>query len=105
MVEEVSRAVDFTLSWHKNKTNQNKIFGLEDNSEQIYDGNDEQITNLDDNDLPAVDDERREETKNFLADSFFGSPRHLKKQALNALAVVSEVGRQTLFITLTCNTN
>jgi hypothetical protein len=65
---------------------------------------DEDLTDIDLNDLAPLDAERHEETKNFLSDSFFGSARHLKKQAHNALTSVSETGRHTLFITLTCNT-
>ena len=65
---------------------------------------DEDLTDIDLNDLAPLDTERHEETKNFLSDSFFGFARHLKKQAHNALTAVSETGRHTLFITLTCNT-
>ena len=42
-------------------------------------------------------------TPNFLGESFHGSPRHLKKLAINGLHLVTEQGASTLFITATCN--
>jgi len=42
--------------------------------------------------------------KTFLSDRLHGSRRHLKKLALNALAVVASEGRPDLFLTVTCNT-
>jgi hypothetical protein len=102
IVEEMSRAIDYKLRWHK--LNQDLIFGLEDDSHHTTTETDEDLTDIDLNDLAPLDAERHEETKNFLSDSFFGSARHLKKQAHNALTAVSETGRHTLFITLTCNT-
>ena len=104
IVEEMSRAIDYKLRWHKYKKNQDMIFGLEDNSHHTTAETDEDLTDIDQNDLPPLDEERREDVKNFLSDSFFGSARHLKKQAHNALTAVSATGRHTLFITLTCNT-
>jgi hypothetical protein len=56
----------------------------------------------------ALDGERltlSASSKSFLADSVTGSPRHLKALALNAIAVVSQLGPPTAFITLTCNPN
>ena len=41
--------------------------------------------------------------RNFLGDGHHGSPRHLSKLAMNSLAVVSEFGKPTFFLTLTCN--
>ena len=38
-----------------------------------------------------------------MSQSFHGSKRHLKDQAINAITIVSEIGPTTLFITLTCN--
>jgi hypothetical protein len=81
------------------------IFGLEDHSDSYQPEQDEEVTDLEFNDLPPLDEERKEDEKTFLADSFFGSPRHLKRQAQNALTILSEKGRPTLFITLTCNTH
>ena len=51
-----------------------------------------------------VDDENDDtETKTFLSQSFHGSRRHLRMLATNALTIVSEMGRPTIFLTLTCN--
>ena len=41
--------------------------------------------------------------KSFLGDGHSGSARHLSKLAMNALTIVSELGRPTFFLTLTCN--
>jgi len=43
------------------------------------------------------------DTKTFLSQSFHGSRRHLRMLATNALTIVSEMGRPTIFLTLTCN--
>ena len=45
------------------------------------------------------------QSKSYLSKSFPGSPRHLRGLAQNALTVVSQLGRPTLFITVTCNTH
>jgi hypothetical protein len=74
-VDQVSRAIDFRLDWHRR--NKNLIFGIP----------------------KSVDDSR----KTFLSSSFHGSHRHLKKLAQEGLCVVSEYGNPTLFITVTCN--
>ena len=39
----------------------------------------------------------------FLSESFHGSPRHLRCNAINALHLVADQGPSQLFITLTCN--
>jgi len=64
-------------------------------------------------DAPAIEkkplDKDREEgipkigEKSFLGDGHHGSARHLSKLAMNALTIVSELGRPTFFLTLTCN--
>lgn len=64
-------------------------------------------------DAPAMEkkppDKDREEgipkigEKSFLGDGHHGSARHLSKLAMNALTIVSELGRPTFFLTLTCN--
>ena len=41
----------------------------------------------------------------FLGDNFCGSKRHLKKQAVNGLHIVSHFGPTHIFATLTCNKN
>lgn len=105
IVEEMCRALDFKLQWHRNKKNQDMIFGATDNSDHLLPEFDEDVTDEEFRDLPPMDEDRRDDEKSFLADSYFGSERHLKRQAQNALTVVSEVGRPTVFITLTCNTH
>jgi hypothetical protein len=39
----------------------------------------------------------------FLGDNFHGSPRHLKKLAVNGLHLVTEMGSSQIFLTATCN--
>jgi hypothetical protein len=39
----------------------------------------------------------------FLSQSFHGSRRNLQKLAKNALTIVTELGKPTLFLTVTCN--
>ena len=90
LVDMVSRAIDFRLRWNSN--NQTKIFGGE---LQLRYNADLHITE------PVDECERR----TFLPSSFHGGRRHLKKLASNALAIVSELGNPSLFITLTCNPN
>jgi Helitron helicase-like domain at N-terminus len=41
--------------------------------------------------------------RRFLPESMSGSPRHLKAMSLNALCIVSEYGKPTVFITGTVN--
>jgi hypothetical protein len=41
--------------------------------------------------------------ESFLSQSFHGSRRHLRKLSTNALTIVSEFNKPTLFVTLTCN--
>jgi hypothetical protein len=89
-VDQVSRARDFRLDWHRR--NKNLIFGV---SKSVYDS---RKKNEDDGD-------HGNETSNrtFLSSSFHGSHRHLKKLAQEGLCVISEYGNPTLFITVTCN--
>ena len=84
LVDSMSRAIDYRLRFIK--YHQKDLFGImndegEDNGEES--GNSGE--------------------KTFLSQSFHGSRRHLRSLAKNALALVSEYGRPTLFITLTCN--
>ena len=60
------------------------------------------IGNRNDGDNDANDDENQP-FKSFLSQSYHGSRRHLRKLSTNALTIVSEYGRPSLFITLTCN--
>jgi hypothetical protein len=90
LVDMVSRSIDFRLNWHKN--NQHTVFGGELQTRYNPELHIQEV-------ISDYD------TKTFLPSSFHGSRRHLKKLASNALAVVSEMGNPTLFITLTCNPN
>ena len=45
----------------------------------------------------------RHESESFLSQTFHGSRRHLRSLAINALTIVTELGRPTFFITFTCN--
>jgi hypothetical protein len=80
----VSRNIDQRLNWVRR--NQHVIMGP----------NGRQRSHEDD---PIG--ETREES--FLSQSFHGSRRHLRKLSTNALTIVSEFNRPTLFVTLTCN--
>ena len=92
IVEGVSRLVDSKLAFIKRK----KGFIL---------GND---FNEDIDDHQDVERDREEfhmSSKTFLNDSVMGSPRHLKKLAMNSLHIVSERGKPHGFLTLTANPN
>ena len=114
-VEQLSRALDFKLNWHKR--NQGFIFG----ERSQYASNtadweeEEQMQNLgggvDDNmgeemaDSNAAEEgtSSRSAKKTFLSSSFNGSPRHLNELAHNALTIVTEQGSPDVFITGTAN--
>ena len=85
LVDSVSRAIDYRLRFHR--MHQQDLFGIQ----------------------PSTADQQQEQgntsTKTFLSQSMHGSTRHLRSLARNALALVSEYGRPSLFITLTCNPN
>jgi hypothetical protein len=80
----VSRSIDFQLNWQKR--NQHKILGSHRRN-----ANAENI------------DGESFGTDTFLSQSCHGSRRHLRSLASNALTIVSEYGKPSLFITLTCN--
>lgn len=84
LVDNLSRAIDYRLAWHKQ--HQQDVFNIGNNYES-NDGNDDETQPF----------------KSFLSQSFHGSRRHLRKLSTNALTIVSEFGRPSLFITLTCN--
>lgn len=85
----VSRGIDFRLHWQKQ--NQTHMFGGR-HAEPAIDGGD------------SDDDEAlNNNKKSYLSQSFHGSKRHLRGLARNGLTIVSEYGRSTVFITLTCN--
>ncbi len=119
IVDMMSRAIDYRLNWMRR--NQNSIFGVVVNEYQLNEAEDgcnnsNDCALDDDNHQYNTNNNRNDDTidpdrvngdyscKTFLADSFTGSPRHLRNQSRNALTVVSELGRPTLFITVTCNT-
>ena len=84
LVDSVSRAIDYRLRFYK--FHQKDLFG---------------ITSEEDNE--TLDANGSTSQKSFLSQSMHGSRRHLRSLAKNALALVSEFGRPSLFITLTCN--
>jgi len=90
LVDNVSRAIDYRLAWHKK--HQEDVFGVTRKSTLES----PQESNEDDNDV--MDNEQ-----SFLGQSFHGSRRHLRSLSANALSIVSEYGRPSIFITLTCN--
>lgn len=59
----------------------------------------------DDGSVDSNGDAAEKEQKVFLPASIHGSVRHLRKLARNALIIVSDLGKPTFFITLTCNPN
>jgi len=89
LVDNLSRAIDFRLAWHKK--HQTDIFGISE------------IENSEDMELDEDVCVESNNAKTFLSQSFTGSRRHLRKLSTNALCIVSEYGRPSLFITLTCN--
>jgi len=82
LVDSISRAIDYRLRFHR--FHQKDLFGI-----------DTEVDNYDEG--GGVGE------KTFLSQSMHGSRRHLRSLAKNALALVSEYGRPSLFITLTCN--
>jgi hypothetical protein len=86
----ISRSIDRRLEWHK----RNQHIMLGPNGRQTR-------TRLNQNDLN--DDDHSSGDESFLSQSFHGSRRHLRKLSTNALTIVSEYNKPTLFITLTCN--
>jgi len=82
LVDSISRAIDYRLRFHK--FHQKDLFGI-------------------DNEGETNDENGESGEKTFLSQSMHGSRRHLRSLAKNALALVSEYGRPSLFITLTCN--
>ncbi len=78
--------------------------------EEEHHGSEFQLTKITESDiLPKPYDKEREEglvkigEPSFLGDGHHGSPRHLAKLAMNSLTIVSELGKPTFFLTLTCN--
>ena len=107
IVESVSRAIDYRLRWLEN--NKSKIL-----SSSIYGEKQTDVTHMNDNEYNEINDMNDEmidgerivnnnSNKTYLAESFTGSPRHLKSLALDAMTIVSEFGESTAFITVTYN--
>ena len=88
LVDNVSRAIDYRLNWYKK--HQEDVFGITPKtiSESSQELNENGII---------------ENEESFLGQSFHGSRRHLRSLSANALSIVSEYGRPSIFITLTCN--
>ena len=97
----ISRIIDYRLQF--NAFTQYTLFGQTRPTAQP--NND--INSLDE--VPTTRDEENDGEENqrttFLSQSFHGSRRHLLNLAQNAICLVSEFGRPTLFITFTCNPN
>ena len=86
LVDSISRAIDYRLRFVR--YHQKDIFGIM---------NDEGHENTDESGNTGE--------KTFLSQSCHGFRRYLRSLAKNALALVSEYGRPSLFVTLTCNLN
>ena len=101
LVDMISRNIDYRLQF--NAFTQYTLFGQTRPTTQP--NND--INSLDE--VPTTHDEENDGEENqrttFLSQSFHGSRRHLLNLAQNAICLVSEFGRPTLFITFTCNPN
>jgi hypothetical protein len=96
MVDQVSRAIDSQLMWQRR--NQGNMFGVRVNPDERNQENYSQEH------LQEPTNTSEDETV-FLSSTLHGSPRHLRKLANQALTVVSEKDKPTLFITPTCNPN
>lgn len=99
LCETVCRAINFKLQYLQK--NQDTLFGIHYDSDD--NGSDGDNTDDDDEDGDKERQHFSSKNKSFLADSFTGSPRHLKKLSMNALTIVSEYGPPDAFITLTFN--
>ena len=108
MVDMVSRNTDLVLHWIKN--NQRLIIHRPQKpfiTCSHNDGSDSDIETEDEVDISAEPETlNTEEDDNAvcLPSSFHGGRRHLRSCALAALVLLSELGRATGFLTLTCNT-
>jgi hypothetical protein len=110
VVESVSRAIDYRLEWMRNHQSTiipSTIYGEEQTevNEMVDSDNDENNMN-EQNDDEIIDQERitnSNSNKTYLAESFTGSPRHLRSNAIDAMTIVSELGESTAFVTATFN--
>jgi hypothetical protein len=78
----------------------NEVDDLLDNDNDNDDDDDD-----DDDEDEEINDFEQKPDQVFLPSSLHGSARHRKKLALNALTIVTEIGKPTLFITGTVNVN
>ena len=110
-VDMVARAIDKRLNYIIRNQTKFKMgstwkskYDIDDfdNDNDSDDGDDDGDEDF--NDDAFVDGEQKAK-EIFLPSSFHGSPRHRKKLALNALSIVTEKGKPTMFITGTCNVN
>ena len=110
-VDMVARAIDNRLNYIIRNQTKFKMgstwkskYDIDDfdNDNDSDDGDDDGDEDF--NDDAFVDGEQKAK-EIFLPSSFHGSPRHRKKLALNALSIVTEKGKPTMFITGTCNVN
>ena len=105
IVDMVSREIDMQLKWILNhqklimqqlqqETNDNESDN-ESEHDDIHDTNVEQPETIETDDEAMV----------CLPSSFHGGRRHLRSCAIAALVLLSELGRATGFLTITCNTD
>jgi len=97
-VDNMSRAEDQKLQFIKN--NQDLIFSGSRRKKNADLADDEESEGSD-NESNGADEQSSNDY--WIPNSFFGSRRHLRRNALNALSVVSHKGKATFFLTLTCN--
>jgi hypothetical protein len=102
LVEQLSRALDFKLQWHKK--NKGYIFGERSlySSDAVDDANEHNESENTGEEIADDGGEKKKKTT-YLASSFNGSPRHLNDLAHNALTIVTELGKPDVFITGTTN--
>jgi len=101
LVDMLSRSIDYRLQF--NKFSQHTLFGQTRPESQDIENGENLEPEGDDGEETKGDDNT--EKKTFLSQSFHGSRRHLLSLAQNAICLVTEYGRPTLFITFTCNPN
>ena len=110
-VDMVSRQIDRKLNFLI-RNQQSILMGdklnkkdneLDDDSDSDDDDDDDDDNEEDLNEFNDGSEQKPDQV--FLPSSLHGSARHRKKLALNALTIVTEIGKPTLFITGTVNVN
>lgn len=120
LVDMTSRAMELRLDWiRKNQSTilmqgafqgtpaDDPIYG-DDNGDGHFDADDLENLNVTPLDQYPPEGNPTPASKRqvvVLPSSFHGSRRHLSQMARNALTIVSEHGKPTFFITITCNAN